>query len=165
MLLLNSLRKDIEALTQLSWTDHSVWPNLASIATRTKTLGFMVPPWVQTMQKVTTILMLRIDLHTHLDSQKNPANCDLTHILNRYSSSCAGSFPREIPREAVCDRLRALVLLGNTRCDTERLGSNSSRTILGVALGSIATPLGSHGCNSTGILRLSPQLLGYRRPA
>ena len=33
-LLLNSLRKDIEALTQLSWTDHSVWPNLASITTR-----------------------------------------------------------------------------------------------------------------------------------
>ena len=105
--LFNSLRKDIESLTNLSWTDYRLWPNLASIATRAETLGFIVPPWVKAMQKVTTILALRIDLHTHYDAQANPANCDLTHLLNRYSSSYADPFFRKIPREAVCGRLRA----------------------------------------------------------
>ena len=107
VLLLNSLRKDIGTLTQLPWTEHGVWSSLASVTTRAKTLGFVVPSWVETMQKVTAILILRIDLHTHFDSQKNPANCDLTHILNKYSSSCTDPYLREVPREAICDKLRA----------------------------------------------------------
>ena len=89
VVLLNSLHKDIEAVTRMSWTDHRVWPQLESIATRAESLGFGVPTWVRAMQNATTILMLRIDLHTHLDSQKNPANCGLTHILNRHPSSLA----------------------------------------------------------------------------
>ena len=61
------------------------------------------------MQKVTTILTLRIDLHAPLDSQKNPANCDLTHILNRYSSECADSFPREVPPVTLLEPITKLV--------------------------------------------------------
>ena len=166
VLLLNSLRKDIGTLTQLSWTEHGVWSSLASVTTRAKTLGFVVPSWVETMQKVTAILILRIDLHTHFDSQKNPANCDLTHILNKYSSSCTDPYLREVPRGGhLWQTTGALVLLGDTHCNTERLNSDSPRTIFGITLGGIATPVGSHGYDSISVSRLSPQLLGYRRPA
>ena len=103
----DSLRRDIESRTSLSWTDDGVWPNLAAIATRAETLGPVVPPWVKAMQKATTIRMLRIDLHTHYDSHNPPANCNLTHILNRYCSSYADPFLGEIPREAACDTLQA----------------------------------------------------------
>ena len=104
-LLLNSLRKDIGTLTKLPWTDHKVRSSLASVTTRAEALGFVVPSWVETMPKATAILILRIDLHTHLDSQTNPANCDLTQILNKYSSSYTEPYLREVPREAVCGKL------------------------------------------------------------
>ena len=106
-------------------------------------------------------------ISTHIPTLKRipPTVISRTYSTNTLLRAPTPSYAKLLGRPSAADYGGTLVLLGQTCRDTECLDSDSSRTILGVALSSIATPVGSHGQNSIGIPRLSPQLLGFRRPA
>ena len=104
--LLDALHLAIESLLSLPWSNMDTWAKLRPISQQAQQLRFSVPSWVTVLSEVTTMRMLRFELSEHSLRHADSTNCNFTHIFRRHSSAVSDPSDKELPRTAVCDRLK-----------------------------------------------------------